>query len=279
VSNTPLRLCLVGSGISHSPSPVLHQAAMQSTGVEGTYVLRDIAAADLGQFIAELRAGRYNGCNVTTPYKAAMAAACDRLEGDAEILGVVNTVSVRGGRLIGSTTDADGFELALSFASMWPRQGGASALVLGAGGAAASVALALTRVPLLRLRIAARNPEAAEHLTRRLRGSGDIEVIPWDATAIARESAHSAIVVNATSAGLDALPFDPRTVPPACSIVDIRYRPRPVDVVTAAIETGHRAEDGLEMLLQQGLLSFATWSGASAPAGGVRRALLRAVEA
>jgi shikimate dehydrogenase len=251
---------------------------MQSTGVEGTYVLRDIAAADLDQFIAELRSGRYNGCNVTAPYKAVMAAACDRLEGDSEVLGVVNTISVRGGRLIGTTTDVDGFERALSFASMWPRQG-ATALVLGGGGAAASVALALTRVPLLRLRIAARNPDAAEQLTRRLRGSGDIEAIPWTASAIARESAHSAIVVNATPVGLATLPFDPRTVPAACSIVDIRYRPRPVDVVAAALESGHRAEDGLEMLLQQGLLSFTIWSGASAPAGGVRSALLRAVEA
>jgi shikimate dehydrogenase len=278
VSTSPLRLCLVGEGIAHSPSAVLHQAAMQSTGVEGTYVLRDVRASDLDQFIAELRAGRYTGCNVTAPYKAAMAAACDRLEGDSEILGVVNTITMRGGRLIGTTTDADGFELALSTASMWPRQG-ATALVLGAGGAAASVALALTRVPLLRLRIAARNPEAADHLIRRLRGSGDVEAIAWDKDAIAHESAHSAIVVNATPVGLAALPFDPRTIPAACSVVDIRYRPRPVDVVRAAIESGHRAADGLEMLLQQGLLSFSIWTGMSAPAGGVRSALLRAVEA
>ncbi|HVC05834.1 MAG TPA: hypothetical protein VND88_14250 [Candidatus Acidoferrales bacterium] len=276
--NTPLRLCLVGAGIAHSPSPVLHQAAMQSTGIEGTYVLRDVSSPDLDHLIAELRAGRYTGCNVTTPYKAAMAAACDRLEGDAETLGVVNTIAVRGGRLVGTTTDTDGFELALSRVRMWPRQG-ATALVLGAGGAAASVALALTRVPLLRLRIAARKPEAAEHLARRLRGSGDVETIAWDASSIAKESAHSAIVVNATTVGLDALPFDPRAVPTGCSVVDIRYRPRPVDVVTAAIESGHRAEDGLEMLLQQGLLSFATWTGVSAPAAGVRSALLRAVEA
>ena len=128
---------------------------MQSSGVEGTYVLRDLAPAEIDGFVDELRQGKYTGCNVTTPYKAVMAERCDRLEGDAESLGVVNTITVRGGRLVGVTTDADGFELALSRASMWPRQG-ATALVLGAGGAAAAVALALTRVPLLRLRIAAR---------------------------------------------------------------------------------------------------------------------------
>ena len=278
MSGLPLRLCLVGAGISRSPSPVMHQAAMQSSGVEGTYVLRDLAPGDIDAFVAELRAGRYTGCNVTTPYKAVMAARCDRLEGDAESLGVVNTITVRGGRLVGVTTDADGFELALSLESMWPRQG-ATALVLGAGGAAAAIALALTRVPLLRLRIAARRAGSAAALADRLRGSGDIATVPWDPDAIAATCAHSSIVVNATPAGLDALPFNPRAIPAACSVVDLRYGPRPVDVVAAALETGHRAADGLEMLLQQGLLSFEIWTGKVAPAAAVRSALHRAVEA
>jgi shikimate dehydrogenase len=86
-------------------------------------------------------------------------------------------------------------------------------------------------------------------------------------------------VVNATPVGLDGLPFTPRSLPPACSVVDLRYRPRPVDLVAAALETGHRASDGLEMLLQQGLLSFEIWTGRVAPPGAVRNALLRAVEA
>jgi shikimate dehydrogenase len=277
VTKLPLRLCLVGSGISKSPSPVMHQAAMQSTGVEGTYVLRDLDPSDIDAFVSELRSGRYTGCNVTTPYKAVMAAHCDGLEGDAESLGVVNTITVRGGRLIGLTTDADGFELALSRASMWPRQG-ATALVLGAGGAAAAIALALTRVPLLRLRITSRRDDAAAALVARLHGSGDVATIPWNQAAIAATCAHSAIVVNATPAGLDALPFDPRSIPRACSVVDLRYRPRPVDVVSAALDSGHRASDGLEMLLHQGLLSFEIWTGQSAPADAVRNALLRAVE-
>ncbi|MFI5286433.1 MAG: shikimate dehydrogenase family protein [Candidatus Dormibacteria bacterium] len=278
MSTRPLRLCLVGAGISRSPSPVMHQAAMQATGVEGTYELRDLRPEDIDAFVAELREGRYAGCNVTTPYKAVMAAKCDRLEGDADSLGVVNTITVRGRRLVGYTTDTDGFELALSQASMWPRQG-ATALLLGAGGAAAAVALALVGVPLLRLRIAARSAGAAESIAARLRHSGDIAGVSWDRDAIAATGAHSAIVVNATPVGLDDLPFDPRGLPRGCSVVDLRYGPRPVDVVSAAVETGHRASDGLEMLLHQGLLSFEIWTGKVAPPGAVRNALLRAVEA
>jgi shikimate dehydrogenase len=256
----------------------MHQAAMQATGVEGTYELRDLRPEDINGFVAELREGRYTGCNVTTPYKAVMAAKCDSLEGDADSLQVVNTITVRGRRLVGYTTDSDGFELALSQASMWPRQG-ATALLLGAGGAAAAVALALIGVPLLRLRIAARRDGAAESIAARLRHSGDIAAVAWDPRAIAATSAHSAIVVNATPVGLDDLPFDPRGIPRGCSVVDLRYGPRPVDVVSVALETGHRASDGLEMLLQQGLLSFEIWTGRTAPPGAVRNALLRAVEA
>ena len=241
-------------------------------------MLRDIEPGRHRRVRRRAPQGRYTGCNVTVPYKAVMAARCDRLDGDAELLGVVNTITVRGGRLLGVTTDADGFELAMSGASMWPLQG-ATALVLGAGGAAAAVALALTRVPLLRLRVAARREAAAASLVDRLRGSGDVAAVAWDRASIAATAAHSAIVVNATPAGLDALPFDPRSTPRACSVVDMRYRPRPVDVVAAAAETGHRASDGLEMLLQQGLLSFEVWTGKVAPAGAVRNALLRAVEA
>jgi len=278
MTDTQLRLCLVGAGISHSPSAAMHRAAMEASGIEGSYVLRDVPPAELDTFVDELRAGRYTGCNVTAPYKALMAAACDCLEGDAETLGVVNTITVRGDRLVGSTTDADGFEIALSNGHMWPRQG-ATALVLGAGGAAAAVALALTRVPLLRLRIAARRPEAADTLAQRLHGSGDIATVPWERDAIAREGAHSAIAVNATSAGLDALPFDPRALPTGCSVIDIRYGPRPVDIVSAALESGHRASDGLEMLLQQGLLSFSVWTGVAAPERAVRNALMEAVQA
>ena len=209
MSAKPLRLCLVGADISRSPSAVMHQAAMQTTGVEGTYVLRELAPTDIDAFVAELRQGRYTGCNVTAPYKAVMAARCDRLDGDAESIGVVNTITVRGGRLFGVTTDSDGFELALSGASMWPRQG-TTALLLGSGGAAAAVAAALTRVPLLRLRIAARREAQATDLVRNLRSAGDVATIAWDRDVIASTAAHAAIVVNATSAGLDALPFDPR---------------------------------------------------------------------
>ena len=113
---------------------------------------------------------------------------------------------------------------------MWPRQG-ATALVIGAGGQPPQ---SRWRSPACRCsgsasRHAARAPPSS--LAERLAGSGDVAIVAWDRDAIAATCAHSAIVVNATPAGLGDLPFDPRAIPQACSVVDLRYGPRPVDVV------------------------------------------------
>ena len=125
--------------------------------------------------------------------------------------------------------------------SMWPRQG-ATALVIGAGGAAAAVALALTRVPLLRLRIAARRQGAAESLAERLARLGRYRDRPLGSSrhrSRRRRTRRSWSTRPPRASTI--LPFDPRALPSACTVVDLRYRPRPVDVVTAALESGHRA--------------------------------------
>ena len=227
-----------------------------------------------------LRRGRYTGCNVTTPYKALMAARCDCLEGDAESLGVVNTITVRGGRLLGVTTDADGFELALSEAiDVAPsgRDGAGARCGRGSRRGRAGAHPGAAPSPAHRR---APGRGRCRTLVDRLRGSGDIATIPWDRDAIAATSGHSAIVVNATPVGLDvaavrsAIGSQRRAASSTSAIDRVRstwWRP--------PSRAGHRASDGLEMLLQQGLLSFEIWTGKVAPAAAVRSALLRAVEA
>jgi shikimate dehydrogenase len=85
------------------------------------------------------------------------------------------------------------------------------------------------------------------------------------------------VVVNATPAPLEALPFHPRDLPATAIVVDLRYRPRPVDLVSAARAAGLRAGDGLEMLLHQGMLSFRRWTGLEPPWNAARAALAEAV--
>jgi shikimate dehydrogenase len=272
-------LCLIGQGISASPSAVMQEAALQATGREGSYQLVDVAAEGLPGVLRDLRAGRWHGANVTTPYKYALAAACDELEGDAAAVGAVNTITATAdGQLIGDNTDATGFEMGLSAHRLWPLPG-SRALVVGAGGVAAAVVLALTRVPVARVTVVARQINSARTLIERVGESVDCDlaVALWDEDFLERLLATADIIVNATSAGVADMPFTPARLQASCTVADVRYRPRPVDLVEAAARAGLRSCDGVEMLLHQGMLSFHRWTGDEPPYHAARLALNEAL--
>jgi shikimate dehydrogenase len=275
-------LCLIGEGITSSPSRAMHEAALAASGRIGSYDIVNVGAAGLPGVVRDLHGGRWRGANVTTPYKFAMAAVCDELEGDALSTGAVNTLTVEtDGRIIGGNTDAAGFELALSRQRLWPVPD-SRALVIGSGGAAAAVVLALSRVPVLRTTVVARRINAARALIDALAAAGvegDRAVALWDEDYLERLVRTADIVVNATSAGLADMPFSPAQLQPSCTVADVRYRPRPVDLVRAAADAGLRSCDGVDMLLQQGMLSFLRWTGDAPPYGAARRALDEAIGA
>lgn len=262
----------------------MQTAALHAAGIEGSYELRDVGASELPAFFEAMRGGAYTGCNVTIPHKAAAAALCDRLEGDAGRLGVANTIRLHDGHLVGTNTDAEGFAMALRQAGLLPPPG-SRAVVFGAGGAAAAVALALARVPLGRLTVVARRVHVAAEVARRSAppAQGVIAVTaawgapPGEGPAAALREAD--IVVNATPLGVDDLPITLHELRPSCTVADVRYRPRPVDLVAAAAASGHPACDGAGMLLCQGMLSFATWTGLAPPWEAARAALMDALGA
>ena len=277
LSDGDFPLCLIGESIASSPSRAMQEAALRATGRAGTYELVSVAPPQLPGVLHDLRSGRWRGANVTAPYKLALAAACDDLEGDAQLTRAVNTLTVTSeGRLLGDNTDAAGFEMALSGRGLWP-VAQSRALVVGAGGAAAAVVLALARVPVERTTVVARRINAARALIDTLAGAGvtaDMAVGLWDEDYLERIIATSDIVVNATSAGIADMPFSPARLQASCTVADVRYRPRPVDVVAAAAEVGLRSCDGVDMLLHQGMLSFRRWTGDDQlPYDAARRAL------
>jgi shikimate dehydrogenase len=275
-----LALCLIGEGIASSPSRAMQEAALRAVGREGAYEIVNVDAAHLPGVLNDLRGGRWHGANVTTPYKFALAAVCDELNGDATSTGAVNTITVTGdGRLLGDNTDAAGFEMALSGRGLWP-VAESRAVVLGAGGAAAAVVLALSRVPVERTTVVARRINAARSLVDRLDAggvAGDVAVALWDEDYLERSLATADIVVNATSAGLADMPFSPAQLQASCTVADVRYRPRPVDLVAASLEAGLRGCDGADMLLHQGMLSLKRWTGEDPPYQAARLALVEAL--
>ncbi len=153
---------------------------------------------------------------------------------------------------------------------------GSDALVVGAGGVAGAVVLALSRVPVQRTTVVARRINTVRALIDRLAAGdvGEVAVGLWDEDYLERVIATADIVVNATSAGLASMPFTPARLRTSCTVVDVRYRPRPVDVVVAAEAAGLRSCDGVDMLLHQGMLSFRCWTGDDDPPyEAARRAL------
>ncbi|MGD0833892.1 MAG: shikimate dehydrogenase [Candidatus Dormibacteria bacterium] len=271
-----LQLGLIGSGIAGSPSPAMHRAALQARGLAGDYELFDVAPAELPALLLRLRAGELAGCNVTTPYKTALAAACDRLEGDAARCQAVNTLTLVDGELVGENTDANGLQLALSYRRLWPAPG-CRAVVLGAGGAAAAAVLALTHAPADDIAVVARRVEAAESLCQQVAPEHARVLAFDDRAAVNAACAEASIVVNATPVGIADLPLAVDALPATCAVADLRYRPRPVDLVAAAQARGLGACDGEEMLLFQGMLSFRRWTGAEPPWHAARDALHEAL--
>lgn len=274
---TAVNLCLVGIDVSGSPSPAMHNAALRAASLDGEYTAISLQPRELPGFLARLRDGEWRGVNVTMPYKAALASACDRLDGDARILEVVNTLTVDGDEVVGDNTDAQGFEMGLSVQRAWPLPE-CRAVVLGGGGAAAAVALALTRVPAADILVAARREESAHAIASQLGDHGALRASGWESADLRQALAGADIVVNATPAGAAAMPFVPRDLQPSCTVADVRYRPRPVDLVARARMEGRRGCDGLEMLLFQGMLGFQRWTGADPPWESARQALQDAVE-
>ncbi|HEX6539046.1 MAG TPA: shikimate dehydrogenase [Candidatus Dormibacteraeota bacterium] len=272
-----LRLCLIGQGVAASPSPAMHNAALQALHIDGTYEVCDLDRQALREFASRMRGGAYQGCNVTIPHKAAMAALCDELEDDAAVLGITNTVVADQGGLRGANTDVAGFATALRQADLWPEPGG-DAVVFGAGGAAAAVALALARVPVGRITVVARTPGTAAAMLARAAPGVSCAEAGWT-RAEAAGALHTAdIVVNATPVGLDGLPLDLTRLRRSCTVADVRYRPRPVDVVAAAAAAGLRSCDGAGMLLCQGMLSLRRWTDMEPPWDVARVALLEALD-
>lgn len=243
---------LLGHPVSGSLSPRMQNAAFAALALDWAYVPLDVAPEGLRAAVDGLRALGFAGANVTIPHKTAVVALCDQVDEVARRAGSVNTLVLRDGRVLGSSTDGEAVTGAVEAA-------GADALVLGAGGAARAVVAALRDAGAARVRVAARDHGRAEALG---------EAAPWPPDASA-----ATLVVNATPVRDEPL-VEPR---PGQQVVDLAYRPdgTPTALVAAARAAGcARVVDGLEVLVRQGAASFERWTGLPAPVEIMRKALV-----
>jgi shikimate dehydrogenase len=265
----PGRLVLLGHPVRHSLSPRFQNAALRAAGISLTYEALDVPPHSLTAVLTQLRAGRGAG-NVTVPHKAAVAAACDRHTDTATRTGAVNTFWCEGAQLVGDNTDVAGFRaLVLSVLGEEPQ--GAVVGLLGAGGGAAAVCAVVEGWSGARVMVHARTPERAVALARRFPEL----VVP--VSSIGEAIQHADIIVNATPLGLsgDDVPVAVSDLPRDAAVMDLAYRAGLTPWIAAARDAGHRAADGLEMLIAQGAEAFERWFGRP-PDRGVMRAALAA---
>lgn len=256
LSGRALLAGVIGWPVQHSRSPRLHGFWLERYRIDGAYVPLPVAPGRLALALRGLAAAGFRGCNVTMPHKQAAAELCDSLSEAARHTGAVNTLVFHEGRIEGSATDGEGFLANLGAHGVDP--GAGPALVLGAGGAARDIVLAL-RAQGVAVAVANRTLAHARALAER---TPDVEVVPWEERG--RALGDRALLVNATAAGMAGmapLAIDLDAASPALVVADIVTAPAETALLGEARRRGLRTVSGLGMLAQQAVPGFEAWFG------------------
>ena len=225
---------VMGWPIGHSRSPRLHGYWLEQYGIDGAYVPLAVPPERAEQAIRALPALGFRGCNVTVPHKETAHRTVDRLDSVATRMGAVNTIVVEDdGTLIGSNTDGFGFLENLKAARPdWSAERG-PAVVVGAGGAARAVVVALLDAGAPEVRVINRTMARAEELATGIGGS--ITPVEWVSRETALEGA--GLLVNTTTQGMSGQPgldLDLRALPLSAVVNDIVYVPLETPLLAAA---------------------------------------------
>ncbi len=267
--------CVIGWPVSHSRSPLIHRYWLRRMGVDGDYVAAPVEPARIEAFLSGFADSGFVGGNVTVPYKEVAFKAVAEADGVAAALGAVNTLSLAGGRLIGSNTDAYGFLANLDAAAPgWDRPAG-TAVVLGAGGAARAVVWSLLQRRLAPVVVVNRTIGRAEELVAKF--GGDVRPSAW--SALPGWLSKAQILVNATSLGMrgqPALEVDIGALPAGATVNDLVYAPLETRLLRAARGRGLAGVSGLGMLIHQAVPGFHKWFGKTPEVTGELYALVAA---
>ena len=279
-------LGLLGNPVRHSLSPVMHNAALKTMGLNWRYLALPCESESLELVLQGLRAVGCHGLNVTIPHKQAIAALCEELSPLAERLGAVNTlVPGAGGGWYGTNTDVEGFLAPLGANEAWA---GRHAVVIGCGGSARAVVAGLQSLNLNSITVVGRRREALQAFITDLRQDNAPLTACLDKAAQLKDAiSGAALVVNTTPVGM-AQHGDTKAMPLGAELwsslhaeailYDLIYTPRPTSWLAAGQRQGHRCIDGLEMLVQQGAASLRLWSGHDdVPIEAMRSAALTAL--
>jgi shikimate dehydrogenase len=276
------RLAVLGHPVGHSRSPAMHSAALAALGLgsEWSYEAIDVAPEQFEAQVLAMAAEGFAGANVTVPHKTAAFALADASSEGAARIGAANTLVFADGQIQAHNTDAGGLVASLPQS---PR--GARALVLGAGGAARAAVWALrsegavvdiwnrTEARALQIHVELSDPAQPEESIK-IQIEGELQGGP----VTQFDQAEYDLIVNTTAVGLHGedpfveLPLRRDGFGPRVTVADMVYGEGPSTLLQAAAAAGAQVVDGIEILVQQGALSFEIWTGRKPPLDVMRAA-------
>ncbi len=280
-----IRLGVLGDPVEHSLSPQMQNAALEHCKIDMQYARFHILPGELRAALDLIRNLEFVGLNLTIPHKIAALAFLDTAEENAKRIGAANVIKIDAGKTHGFNTDGRGFSRAVREEFSVDLRD-LRILVLGAGGASRAIALQCAKENCERLVIANGTFEKGQQLADSLRTFFEgpkvlgpvarLQAIPWEERAFQFQIANVDLIVNATPVGLnrgDPSPIPSRLLAPHLMVYDTIYTDKHTPLVSAAIEAGARAANGLSLLLHQGALAFEIWFERAAPIEIMRQAI------
>jgi len=270
-------ISVIGYPLKHSVSPDFQQAALDYYKLDIRYEAQEVKTSDLLSAIYRLRQPQNLGANITVPYKEETLHLIDEVDDFASMVGAVNTIVNRDGKLVGFNTDAYGFLRALRDDARFKPEN-KRVLVLGAGGAARAVCFALLQEGVGSLIIANRTMEKAISLASSLaehavnnKISTEIAAVPRQKSKLTEAIENCQLIVNCTSLGMKSSPHEEKSplesnlITKGALVYDLVYNPIETPLLRIAREAGANTIGGLPMLVYQGAASFELWTDREAP--------------
>jgi len=270
---------IIGYPVRHTLSPLMQNAAFRASGIKASYMPFEIRPRDLRYAFLCVKAIGISGLNITIPHKEAAAGYMDDIDGEASMIGAVNTVALTNGRLKGFNTDGAGFVAAFKDKfGVSPK--GRKFFIAGAGGAARAISFALALRGARRVLITDKVRKKAARLARSLADETSCEAaaVDRDKKAVRELVLDSDVFINATPCGMkasDEAVIEGEFLREGLFVCDLIYSPSVTRLLRDARKRGSRVMNGMGMLLNQGAASFEIWTGKKAPLEVMRRALYR----
>tara|TARA_B100001123_G_scaffold447015_1_gene603213 strand:- start:114 stop:908 length:795 start_codon:yes stop_codon:yes gene_type:complete len=244
---------VIGNPIEHSLSPKIHNHWIKENNIKAVYDLKKISENDIKGIIFEIKKEKIHGMNVTIPFKKTVIPFLDELTPLAKEAQSVNTIFKKNNKIIGDNTDIGGFEKSLN--NIRYNVKNKKAFILGAGGVAPSIILALKKLGASKIYLSNRTKEKAKELNKI---HSNIEIVDWG------EKVDFDIIINATSLGLkddDKIRLDFNKSGPNKLFYDVIYSSGKTNFLINAEKLGNKTETGKMMFIYQAQLSFKIWHG------------------